>query len=62
MSVDDAHRSGCPKRTDPSGHCECDALDEAMIVQASRPSAAELVRRAKAQGLIKRAQPYTSNP
>jgi hypothetical protein len=45
-----AHEPSCSSLS--GGSCDCIVLEEAMIERASRPSPADLIRKAKAKGLI----------
>ena len=62
MARDDAHLVGCPKGTDPSAHCQCEAIEDRMIARASMPAPAELIRRAIQRGWIKKGHPYQAAP
>ena len=50
------HEPNCSYLT--GGQCDCIAAEEALIERASMPDPAELIRRAKARGLITKKQAY----
>ena len=52
------HASACLAAQDPHFACTCDPIEENLLVQASRPSPAELIRRAKQRGLFKPRNEY----
>ena len=52
------HLPVCPVHKDPSATCICERLENIQIEIASRPSAAELIRRARQGGLIKAVHSY----
>lgn len=52
------HASTCLAAQDPSFACTCEPIEENLLIQASRPSPAELIRRAKQRGLFKPRNEY----
>ena len=54
-----SHYAACPAGADALAACRCTEIEDAQIAAASRPSAAELIRRARQQGLINAQQAYT---
>ena len=54
-----SHYAACPASTDAAAPCRCTEIEDTQIATASRPSAAELIRRARQQGLINAQQAYT---
>lgn len=46
------HYAACPTSTVATATCRCSEIEDAQIAAASRPSAAEMIRRAKAQGIL----------
>jgi len=56
-----SHLPGCPKYIDPTtlAACTCADIEEEMVVRASRPSPADLIRAAKSRGLITGVQHYS---
>jgi hypothetical protein len=52
------HYEDCPAAEGQGGICTCEGIEDAIVAQASRPSPAELIRRAKAKGLIQPKQAY----
>lgn len=52
------HTLACASQADPPGVCDCGLLEEQLVMQASRPSPAELIRRGKAKGLINSVPSY----
>ena len=53
------HYAACPNRTDAAAVCRCNEIEDAQIAAASRPSAAEMIRKAREAGIIKAHQAYT---
>ena len=53
MATTEDHRLQCPARTDPASKCRCTEIEDAQLAAASRPSAAEQIRRARMSGDIK---------
>lgn len=49
----DEHRAQCPAKKDPAAKCRCTEIEDAQLAAASRPSAAEQIRRARLSGDIK---------
>ena len=47
-----SHYAACPASTDAAAPCRCTEIEDTQIAAASRPSAAEMIRRAKAQGIL----------
>ena len=47
-----SHYAACPTSTVATATCRCSEIEDAQIAAASRPSAAEMIRRAKAQGIL----------
>ena len=54
-----SHYAACPAGADALAPCRCNEIEDSQIAAASRPSAAELIRRARQQGLINPQQVYT---
>lgn len=53
------HYPTCPASSDAEADCRCNEIEDSQIAEASRPSAAEMIRRAKAAGILKPAVAYT---
>ena len=53
------HYPTCPASSDAEADCRCNEIEDAQVAEASRPSAAEMIRRAKAAGILKPAVTYT---
>ena len=60
--MDTTHLAGCPKRVQPAAHCQCEAIEDALVARSARRSPAQLIRDAKAKGLIKGVVGYTASP
>lgn len=56
MATYNNHWPGCLAAD--GGTCTCDALEAEQIARATRPTPAELIREAKAKGLISNAYNY----
>lgn len=52
MTADHDHSTRCPQHDDPSAVCICEQLENAMIEKASFTSPADLLRAARAKGLL----------
>lgn len=56
--VSPGHYPDCLRRTDPSEECTCEQIEDTTIAVSSLPNPADLIRRARAKGLLEAAPAY----